>query len=220
MKKSVLFRIFIFLSLVFVAPILSSCMKKGDIAVQQGASYFQRGRFDLAETAYKMALDVECSYPKEDIYVLISNCYSQRGDYDTAIEWRNKALAITEDAENYMNLGMIYRLKNDELKAEEMFKKAVEIAPMGANTYGSLGSLYLSQDRVDEAIPLLEKCLELNPRIAQIHADLAVCYARKGLFDEAEESFEEAQRYRLDTISQFRAEIDELEKKAGYSREK
>ena len=213
------FGFFGFAALILVsALIFTSCVKQGDMAIQQGASYFQRGKFDLAENAYKMALDVECSYPKEDIYILISNCRSQQRDYDGAIEWRNKALAIREDAGNYMNLGLIYRLKKDEATAEEMYKKAVEISPKNPNTHGSLGSLYLSQGRIDEAIPLFKKCLELNPSIAQIHANLAVCYARKNLFDEAEDELEEAKRYRLDTYAEFRKEVDALEKSAGYEK--
>lgn len=197
----------------------TSCLQKGDVAIQQGAAYFQRGKFDLAETAYKMALDVECSYPKDYIYILISNCRSQQGDYDDAIEWRNKALEIREDAENYVNLALIYRLKNDEATAEEMYKKAIELAPKNPSTHGSLGALYLSQNRIDEAIPLFEKCLELNEGIAQIHANLAVCYARKGLFDEAEEELSYAQSLRVENYAQFKAEIDALEKDAGYSKE-
>lgn len=206
------------MALISASLALTSCIAKGDIAIQQGASYFQRGKFDMAENAYKMALDVECSYPKEDIYILISNCRSQLKDYDGAIEWRNKALALREDAGNYMNLGLIYRLKNDEASAEEMYKKAVELAPKNPNTYGSLGALYLSQDRVDEAMPLFEKCLELDSSIAQIHANLAVCYARKGRFDEAEDELESARRYRLDTYAEFRKEVDALENSAGYER--
>ena len=213
------FRLYFLLLILPASMVFTSCLQKGDMAIQQGSAYFQRKQFDLAETAFKMALDVECSYPKEYIYVLISNCYSQRGGYDGAIEWRNKALEIREDAENYVNLGLIYRLKNDETTAEQMYKKALELAPDDGGVYGSIASLYLSQDRIDEAIPLFEKCLELNPRMPVVYADLAVCYARKGRFDEAEEMLSFAHKMKVDRYDEFRSEIDALEKDAGYRRE-
>ncbi len=216
MKNSASISRFFFFLLIPFSMFFTSCISKGDMAIQQGSAYLQKGQYDRAEEAFTSALNEECTYGKDYIYILISTCRVQKGDYDGAIEWRKKALDIRVDPDNYINLGMLYRLKEDDATAEEMYKKAIEIAPQDPNTYGSLGALYLSQNRIDEAIPYFQECLRMNSWIGIIHADLAICYGRKGLFDEAEEEMSAALALRAENHDDLRTELDELENKAGY----
>lgn len=196
---------------VFILSLFVSCVKPGDLDVQQGSRLFQQKKFSEAKELFELALTEECSYSPESLYIMISNCYSQQGEYDTAIEWRKKSLeTMPDDTENYLNLGMIYRLKNDEETAEDFFKKALALAPEDADANASLGTLYLAQGRNTEALPLLEKALEAKPTQGLLHADLAVCYARLHLFSKAEEEYQQAVKYRAPHIDQFRAELDAL----------
>ena len=197
--------------LLFCAFMFSSCVKKGDILIQEGASAFQRKEFDKAAGLFQMGLSDECSLDPESVYVMIANCYSQKEEYDTAIEWRQKALALSEDSENYLNIGMIYRIKQDDENAEAMFRKALEIDPDNAAAYASLGALCISSNRIDEAIPLLEDAEAINPRSGIIHADLAICYARKGDFEKATEQLELAEDYKVENLAAFKAEISDLQ---------
>ncbi|MBP5357713.1 MAG: tetratricopeptide repeat protein [Treponema sp.] len=216
MKNSASISRLVFSLFISFTLFLTSCINQGDMYIQQGSNYLQKGQYDPAEEAFMKALDEECAYGKDYIYILISTCRVQKGDYDGAIEWRKKALDVRIDPDNYINLGMLYRLKEDDATAEEMYKKAIEIAPQDANTYGSLGAMYLSQDRIDEAIPYFQECLRMNPYIGIIHADLAICYGRKGLFDQAEEEMSAALSLRAENHDDLRDELDEMEKKAGY----
>lgn len=203
------------LFLILCPVIFSSCLKQGDIAIQEGAAAFQRKEFDKAVGLFQMGLSVECSYSPESVYIMIANCYSQKEEFDTAIEWREKALAITEDPENYLNLGMIYRIKQDDETAEKMFRKALDIDPDNAAAYASLGALCITHNRIDEAIPLLEDAEAINSRAGIIHADLAICYARKGDFEKADEEIEIAEDYKTDNLAEFKAEIESLREKAN-----
>ena len=165
-----------------------------------------------------MALDSDSTFPKEDIYSLIANCRLELGDYDSAIEWRRKILEAREDSDNYINLGLLYRLKEDDETAEKMYKDALRVGPKDPAAYGSLGSLYLSQDRIDEAIPYFQESASLYAWNGQVHANLAICYGKKGLFDLAEESMANALYLKLENYDDFRAQLDALEKEANYTR--
>ncbi len=215
MKNSILFR-FLFALAIFSTFTFTSCMKTGDMLIQNGSSYYQRKNFEQAEELFMMALEEKSDFSKEDIYAMIANCRLELGDYDNAIEWRNKILETRKDSDNYINLGLLYRFKQDDATAEEMYKKALNAAPKDPNAYGSLGSLYLSQDRIDEAIPYFQESINLYPWNGQVHTNLAICYGRKGLFDLAEESMANALYLRYENFDSFRAELDELENKAGY----
>ena len=45
--------------------------------IQQGSNYLQKGQYDPAEEAFMKALDEECAYGKDYIYILISTCRVQ-----------------------------------------------------------------------------------------------------------------------------------------------
>lgn len=211
MKTKRLISITTVLFLMISTLFFSSCdMKKGDYAIQEGAAAFQRKEFDKAIGLFQMGLSVECSMSTPTVYIMISNCYSQKGDYDSAIEWRNKALEITEDSENYLNLGMIYRIKQDDETAEKMFRKALDLDPDSAPAYASLGALCITHDRIDEALALFEEAEAINPRSGIIQADLAICYAHKGDFEKADEHLGLAEDYKAENLPQFKAEIESL----------
>jgi tetratricopeptide (TPR) repeat protein len=205
----------IFPVLLILTPLIfCSCLEKGDIAVQQGAAYFQRREFTSAENAFKMALTVECSYPPEDIYIMIANCRSQQEDWDGALEWRGKVLETRRDAENLLNMGLIYRLKKDDKTAEDFFKQALDADSGSSDAYASLGALYLSQGRIEDAAAMLEKSLDINDRPAIVHADLAICYGRLKDFTRAEEEISIAAERKLPDIEKFRRELTDLENDA------
>ncbi len=195
--------------------LLCGCIKKGDTAVQEGSRLFQAGNYEQARAAFEVALTEDCSYHKETIYIMLANTYSQQGDYDSAIEWRRKALEIKDDANNYINLGLLYRIKQDEAEAERMYQKALEMAPYDPATNASLGSLYLSQGKEEMAAELFTKSLEADDSSGLVHADLAVCLARMGRFSEADEQLELAKKRRVDNYLQFAAEIDSLKANAA-----
>ena len=198
--------------IVFMLTALTSCvLRAGNAAIQRGSALFQQKKFDEARTYFEQALKEESTYSADLIYILISNCYSQQLDYDNALLWRQKALELDPDnADNYLNMAFLYRLKHDDDSAEKLFSKALELDPEDPAPYASLASLYLTTNREEEALQMLLKANELNDNIAIVHADMAVCYARMGHFANAEEELEIAQELHVDNFNLFKQEIDAL----------
>src|SRR5574344_272236 len=204
-------------AVVLFSTIFTACLKTGDLAIQNGSQLYQQKKFEESDQFFQQALKEECSYSKDVILIFIANCYSQRGDYDTAISYRKQALEVNEDADNYNNIAMLYRLKKDDATAEAMYRKAIALAPDDAVGYVSLGALCMTADRIDEAIPLLEKAEALNGGIGIGHADLAICYAKKNQFSDAEDEYEEAVKNKADNLQQFRDQLNKIEGKEPES---
>lgn len=60
----------------------------------------------------------------------------------------------------YVNKAILFvQSKNDPITAEEYFKKAMEIDPLGDVVYGPLAQLYLTLNRVEEAISVYDKAV-------------------------------------------------------------
>src|SRR5574344_215260 len=201
---------------VIVSITIVSCMKPGDMTIQSGAQCFKQQKFEEAESYFKQALNEECSYSKDMIYIYISNCYSQRGDYETAISYRKQAIELKKSASanDYNNIAILYRYNKDDVTAEQYYLKAIEVAPEDAIAYVSLGGLYMTAENFDKAIIYLEKAEDLNGTIGIIYADLSIGYAKNGNFKEAEAAYDEAVKQKTENLAKFRAQLDEME---GYS---
>jgi superkiller protein 3 len=97
--------------------------------------------------------------------------YNNKGDYDKAIEYYNKAIELNPDyAVAYYNLGNVYNNKGDYgkaieyyNKAIEYYNKAIELNPDSVDAYNNLGIAYNIKSDDDKAIEYYNKAIELNP---------------------------------------------------------
>src|SRR6266511_1616869 len=116
--------------------------------------------------------------PSEELQSAFKNAVSltQAGKLDEA-EAAYKELVAKQPSipELYHNLGYIYGQKKDWPKAEEAYKKALELRPIYpdaadpamVDAYYHLGTLYVGQNKIPEAIQNLEKYLSSNPTNSQ-----------------------------------------------------
>ncbi len=101
-------------------------------------------------------------------------------------------------------LGHLFQLLGDLDRAEEMHRKALEIAEklghrknMGAS-YGNLGNTYYTRGDLDEAEKLYRKALEIDEKIGRLegmaitYGNLGVIYRTRGDLDRAEEMHRKA----------------------------
>ncbi|EGD74102.1 kinesin light chain isoform 1 [Salpingoeca rosetta] len=145
-----------------------------------------------------------------DSYLGLGNAYYSKGEYDKAIAFYEKALAITVEtlgekhpstASTYNNLGSAYYSKGEYDKAIAFYEKALAITvetlgekhPSTADTYNNLGSTYGSKGDFDKAVVCFEKALaiqaetlgEKHPSTATSYGSLGVAYKHKGEYDRA-----------------------------------
>jgi tetratricopeptide (TPR) repeat protein len=83
---------------------------------------------------------------------------SQASNWDVAIAKFNEANTLVPNCYVcYYNLGAAYTRKEDLVKAEENYKKSVEIKPDYAEGWNALGGLYSQQKKFDLASAAFEK---------------------------------------------------------------
>ena len=119
------------------------------------------------------------------IYNLFGVQYSFIAEYDKAIEYYEKSLAIKlkvhgnqhpDTADTYNNLGMVWRAKGEYDKAIEYYEKSLEIDlklrgdkhPETAIIYNNLGKVWKEKGGYDKAIEYYEKSLVI---ILKVHGD-------------------------------------------------
>jgi Tfp pilus assembly protein PilF len=83
-------------------------------------------------------------------------------DPDGAIaKYTTVATQIEKCAICYLKMGEAYMKKDDHSKAEESYKKAIDLDPKLADSYAALAVLYNTQKKFDEATKMSEKANEL-----------------------------------------------------------
>ena len=96
-------------------------------------------------------------------------------DYDRCIEYGRRCLELTQNVDRgdpmkkafsagyhhllYNHLGTAFRAKNDFIKAEQAFRKAIENAPHYNHPYLNLANLYLQQKEYDKASEIVKSGL-------------------------------------------------------------
>jgi tetratricopeptide (TPR) repeat protein len=77
---------------------------------------------------------------------------SSAGQYDEAIAKFNEVLVeVPKCPECYLNIGSVNTQKKDYDKAEEAYKKALELDPESVDAYNGLANIYNSQKKFKEA---------------------------------------------------------------------
>jgi tetratricopeptide (TPR) repeat protein len=77
---------------------------------------------------------------------------SNDGKHEEAIAKFNQVLTdVPKCVECYQNIGTVYTRMKDYAKAEEAFKKAIEIKPDSADAYNGLATVYNAQKKFDQA---------------------------------------------------------------------
>jgi type IV pilus assembly protein PilF len=109
------------------------------------------------------ALGTEVPASKADIYVALAGEYYARGQMDIALQRANQAL--DEDSGNanaQLINALIYQRLGETAKAEEFFKRAVELDPKDPTIRNAWGAYFCSQKRYAEADAQFQLALD-NP---------------------------------------------------------
>jgi tetratricopeptide (TPR) repeat protein len=181
-----------------------------DIYTNLGYAYLNKKNFKESTKYFDKALETAPSgYDGSlSIYVGLSSCYRELGDYDQAVKYLNKGLKDyslatykKEHTDIYINLGYAYLNKKNFKESSEYFNKALETAPPGypiLPAYLGLSSCYRELGDYDQAVKYLNKGLKDYPLATykkehtDIYTDLGYAYLNKKNFKESSEYFNKA----------------------------
>ena len=92
---------------------------------------------------------------------------------------------LKREVEPYCRLGMIMETFGQYDKAEEYYRKGMEVDPKNPSTVNSLGYCYLNQRRIDDAIEYFHKAIDLAPMEPKYNNNLALAYGLKKDYGQA-----------------------------------
>jgi tetratricopeptide (TPR) repeat protein len=157
----------------------------------------------------------------ESIYAHI-NLGSTLLKYDNIPEAKNELLFVLdkpmpvkssqlEFSLAYSNLGSIYMSEGNYLKAEEMYRKALELTPHVAHIYTKLGFCFTQQGLYNKALDYFNQAKKINPYFAPAYLDAGITYLRMGKYSEAKLEFNQALKIKPD-YSQAKDNLNWLER--------
>jgi tetratricopeptide (TPR) repeat protein len=114
----------------------------------------------------------------------------------------------------HINHGAALRLERRHKEAEEAFRRAISLRPLG-NTYGLLAQVLAEQKKFDEAIVEFEQGMLLDPKDYELHHGLGQVYALQRNFDAALAEYERA----LALMPSAENEYLKLSRRAGARRD-
>ena len=161
--------------------------------------------------------DPWCLRVTAERYNNIGTVYLRNGEFDKAIAYHEKSLAMCissygshhfETATRYHNIGIVYYSRGLNSKAIEFLAKAltVRLATLGnthpdtASSYSSIGDAHYNASRNDQALDYYEKSLAIrlailgptHPDTAESYSEIARLYYRKNEYDNAIEYHEKS----------------------------
>jgi TolA-binding protein len=165
-------------------------------------------------------------YLEEGLFIK-GECLAKSGDLDQALATYN--LVVRENKNDVWHLfaltqiGSIYSFRNEQDKAEDAFKKALENFPNHPLFYHAalqLGNLNFSKNDIVEAIRYYSTVLKGNilELFGQAYFSLGEIFYQQGKFEKALQNFETAMRYLEGSSSWFfltHLEIGNLKRRGG-----
>ena len=161
--------------------------------------YYSLAKAYIGKGMYEKSIDVSEDFIKnfQDNSLMrrdIAQNYLSQGKYENALAEVEKAFFLNPPIYSpYRVKGSIYHLQGDFIKAEEQYKKLLDLEEKAANMDGVLylGNLHLSRGRFDQSIIMFERYIELTKDLGEIEEEmegysrLAYSYLISGNAEEA-----------------------------------
>lgn len=147
--------------------------------VQTGFDHQQAREYSLAEAEYERAIDRDPDlWSAWTSYASLKN---ELGEYDLAVEYAQKALALNEeDAVAYFNLGIALEDSGNRAEALQVFSEAVRIDGTFIAAFSAWGNTLVRDQQYQEAIGVLERgrtASPNDPNIFLIYRNLGFAFA-------------------------------------------
>ena len=180
-------------------------------------------QLQIAEDALQLSKEGKIEFAREKLTKLVTETtdirilnlgyefFYRTGDLASAFSVLEKWLDLCgiesvtkETADAYGNLGILYKIRGELDRAEEMYQNSLAInETLGskegmANAYGNLGNLYQIRGELDRAEGMHQKSLTINETlgrkegIANAYGNLGNLYQIRGELDRAEEMYQKS----------------------------
>ncbi|MCL4505346.1 MAG: tetratricopeptide repeat protein [Chloroflexi bacterium] len=142
------------------------------------------GRPDLAETAYRTAIQLDPTLGSA--YTALGNLMARMNRAAEAEQAYRTAISLDpRSAWAHNNLAVLYAGLQRYAEAEQAYRGAIEIDGNFGQAYNNLGNILAQQGRDEEAEQAYRRAIEIMPRLAQAHANLGALLVKSQRYDEA-----------------------------------
>ncbi|MGA3023363.1 MAG: tetratricopeptide repeat protein [Bryobacteraceae bacterium] len=148
-----------------------------------GSVFFQRGYFDQAEAAFRLALrddpsSAEALYGLGSVYLKLERASEARASFERAAKLPAGYPETRPNAFN--NLGLLATRGGRTGEAIGYFQEALRVSPDHLIALQNLGNAYRQQKRWEEARKTLERALAVGPRDPDVNYSLGMVFAQTG----------------------------------------
>lgn len=167
--------------------------------IQIALKYHRAGQFQKAESICRQILRDNPHHT--DALHLLSGMALQMGNYTTAAEMINKAIASSpQNPISYSNLGVILNTLGKQEDAVKAYQQALRLRPDYAEAWNNLGTALRALGKVESAIDSYRKALRYKPEYAEAWNNLGLALKSLGKLESAIDSYRKALRYKPDYI--------------------
>jgi Tfp pilus assembly protein PilF len=148
-----------------------------------------KGEFSKARDAFAKGLEHDENYLPALLGMAMA--YRKQGDPEAAVAHLEKARAARpDDIDVLTEMAVTYDALGQELLAEPLYTRVVELMPHKASGYNNLGFNYLLQGRYSEAIATFSRAMSLETPTVKMRNNLAAAFALNGQDEKALRLFE------------------------------
>ena len=162
--------------------------------VQLALMLWNTGALSLAEQELEKA--IRAAPNNYHVLDAMGTVKSAKKDYDAAIEYYKKAIAVTPNPKTLIALGDLYLFHGEREKADEQFKR-VEEEQIHDHSHGHHGNIFLARFYADhdrnlpEALKEAEAAYKAYKNVF-VTDTLAWCYYKSGRYQEARKAIQKA----------------------------
>jgi|GEM_PF-6910996 len=156
-----------------------------------GRLYMENSRYEEAEQQLLQALSLEPS--GSAVLRYLGRLYQEQEKPEQALGYYEQAIeADEEDPLTYLWMGSLYEYSKKQPEvAENLYRRAIDVAPQRPEGYVYLGRLLREQGQLDDAARQFQRALEIEPGYLAAQNGLGLVYRRQGQYQRAEAQFKQ-----------------------------